>query len=67
MGEGYGASRWWRSAITHAVERTARRGGVIRLSVSARNLVKQKVAKDVAAAVSVALELGANPKTYVEV
>ena len=67
MGEGYGASRWWRSTITRSVERTARRGGVIRLSVSARNLVKTKVAKDVAAAVAVALELGAKPSTYVEV
>lgn len=67
VGEGYGASRWWRSTITRSVERTARRGGVIRLSVSARNLVKTKVAKDVAAAVAVALELGAKPSTYVEV
>ncbi|WOT02472.1 DUF2334 domain-containing protein [Corynebacterium pyruviciproducens] len=66
VGEGYGASSWWRLAIRRAVERTARRGGVVRLSVSARNLAKRRVARDVAAMAEAALELGARPATYLE-
>lgn len=64
VGEGFGAAKWWRQNVLAAATRGASRGNTIRLSVSGRNLVNPKVARDFRAAAIAALERGAQPRTY---
>ncbi len=64
VGEGFGAAKWWRRNVIKAAERGAARGNIIRLSVSARNLLEKKVASDVLKAVGAAVAAGAEPGDY---
>ncbi len=64
IGEGFGASKWWRTAIIKAAERGAAKGNLVRLSVSGRNLGDPKTAKDFVCAVRAAAEAGAVPSDY---
>lgn len=64
FGEGYGAAKWWRRNIIRAVERGARQGKIVRLSVSARNLDDKKTVRDFQQAVDRALQLGVTPRDY---
>ena len=64
VGEGFGAAKWWRKNVLNAAMRGASRGNTVRLSVSARNLSNPKVARDFRNTAIAALELGAQPRTY---
>ena len=64
VGEGFGAAKWWRKSVLNAAMRGASKGNTVRLSVSARNLVNPKVARDFRNTAIAALELGAQPRTY---
>ncbi len=64
VGEGFGAAKWWRKNVLNAAVRGASKGNTIRLSASARNLTDPKVARDFRNAAVAALELGAQPRTY---
>ncbi len=64
VGEGFGAAKWWRRNVLTAAQRGASRGNTVRLSVSARNLVEPKVARDFRNTAIAALEAGAQPRTY---
>ncbi|WKD58113.1 hypothetical protein CAPI_07925 [Corynebacterium capitovis DSM 44611] len=64
FGEGFGAARWWRSAIIRAAERGAEKGNTIRLSVSGRELADNKVRRDFLRAAAGALSTGARPTDY---
>lgn len=64
FGEGYGAAKWWRRNIIRAVERGAKQGKTVRLSVSARNLEDRKTAADFRTAVDRALDAGLQPGDY---
>ncbi len=64
VGEGFGAAKWWRRNIIRAAERGAARGNSIRLSVSGRNLLEPKVARDFRQAAVRAVEEGATPSDY---
>lgn len=64
VGEGFGAAKWWRRNVLNAATRGASRGNTIRLSVSGRNLVNPKVARDFRATAVAALEQGAQPRSY---
>ena len=64
IGEGFGASKWWRTAIVKAAERGAAKGHLVRLSISGRNLNDPKTVKDFLTAVRVAAEAGAVPSDY---
>lgn len=64
IGEGFGASKWWRSAIIRAAERGAAKGRLVRLSISGRNLDDPRTVTDFITAVRVAAEAGAVPSDY---
>ncbi len=64
VGEGFGAAKWWRRNIIRAAERGAARGNSIRLSVSGRNLLEPKVARDFRQAAVRAVGQGAEPTDY---
>lgn len=66
IGEGYGAAKWWRRNLIRAVARRARKGGLVRLSASARNLESGKVTGDLVTAALAAQDAGALPTTYRE-
>ncbi len=64
VGEGFGAAKWWRRNVIRAAERGASRGNSIRLSISGRNLLEGKVARDFRHAAIRAVESGAEPGDY---
>ncbi|MDR7330235.1 DUF2334 domain-containing protein [Corynebacterium guangdongense] len=64
IGEGFGASKWWRTAVVKAAERGAAKGHLVRLSASGRNLNDAKTVKDFLTAVRAATEAGAVPSDY---
>lgn len=64
VGEGFGAAKWWRRNVIHAAERGAAHGNSIRLSVSGRNLLDAKVARDFRHAAIRAVAAGAQPGDY---
>lgn len=64
VGEGFGQAKWWRSNVIRAAERGASRGNSIRLSISGRNLLNEKVAEDFLRAANAAVKEGAHPTDY---
>lgn len=64
VGEGYGAAKWWRRNVIRAAGRGAARGNSIRLSISGRNLLTEKVAEDFLRAANAAVKAGAVPGDY---
>lgn len=66
VGEGYGAAKWWRRNVIRAAERGAAKGNSIRLSISGRHLLNDKVAEDFLRAANAAVKAGAAPTNYRE-
>lgn len=64
IGEGLGAEPWWCRALVIGAGRTARRGGVVRLSVSAKQLGRSGPRQAMLDAVDLALYNGATPSVY---
>ena len=64
IGEGFLAEPWWCRTLVLAAERTARRGGVVRLSISARQLRKPGPRQALLDAVDLALMHGCAPTVY---
>ncbi|MGD7001392.1 DUF2334 domain-containing protein [Corynebacterium halotolerans] len=64
VGEGYGSAKWWRRNVIRAAERGAAKGNSIRLSISGRNLLTEKVAEDFLRAANAAVKAGAEPSDY---
>lgn len=64
VGAGFLAAPWWCRMVVATSERIARRGGVVRLSVGARQLSKPGIAAAMLDAVDVALGQGCRPEAY---
>ncbi|WP_067670176.1 DUF2334 domain-containing protein [Nocardia miyunensis] len=64
MGEGFRAEPWWCHALVMSAARTARRGGVLRLAVSAAQLGRPGPHQAVLDAVDLALFHEARPDIY---
>ncbi len=64
MGEGFRAEPWWCHALVMSAARTARRGGVLRLAVSATQLGRPGPHQAVIDAVDLALFHNARPEVY---
>lgn len=64
VGEGFLADPWWCRLLVLSAERVAQRGGLVRLSVSARRLPTPGVRKAMLSAVDVALRDGCDPAVY---
>lgn len=64
VGAGFMAAPWWCRMVVATSERIARRGGLVRLSVGARQLSKPGVTAAMLDAVDTALDQGARPETY---
>ncbi|WP_067886922.1 DUF2334 domain-containing protein [Nocardia vaccinii] len=64
MGEGFRAEPWWCHALVMSAARTARRGGVLRLAVSAAQLGRPGPHQAVIDAVDLALFHDARPDVY---
>ncbi|MEU7630821.1 DUF2334 domain-containing protein [Nocardia sp. NPDC049220] len=64
IGEGFRAEPWWCRALVLGAARTARRGGVLRLAVSAAQLARSGPRQAMLDAVDLALFHGAAPQTY---
>jgi predicted deacetylase len=64
IGEGFRAEPWWCRALVMGAARTARRGGVLRLAVSAAQLTRSGPRQAVLDAVDLALFHGAAGTTY---
>lgn len=64
MGEGFRAEPWWCHALVMSAARTARRGGVLRLAVSAAQLSRPGPHQAVIDAVDLALFHNARPDVY---
>ncbi|TSD96533.1 DUF2334 domain-containing protein [Skermania sp. ID1734] len=64
LGEGFRAEPWWCMALIMAAERTARRGGLVRLSISAAQLGKSGPRQAMLDAIDLALLHGAVPSVY---
>lgn len=64
VGEGFGQAKWWRRNIIRAAGRGAAKGNSIRLSISGRNLLNEKVAEDFLRAANAAVKAGAIPTDY---
>ena len=65
LGEGRAAAEAWRARLLQAeVGRTARRGGLVRINVRAKDLRRAERVAAAVAAVDLALSLGAAPLTY---
>ncbi|QGU08243.1 hypothetical protein COCCU_11710 [Corynebacterium occultum] len=64
VGEGFGQAKWWRRNVIRAAERGAAKGNSIRLSISGRNLLNEKVAEDFLRAANAAVKAGALPTDY---
>jgi predicted deacetylase len=64
IGAGFLTEPWWCRTVVLAAERTARRGGTVRLAVSARQLGKPGPRQAVLDAVDLALMHGCTPVVY---
>jgi len=64
IGAGFVAEPWWCRTLVLSADRTARRGGVVRLAVSARQLRKPGPRQAVFDAVDLALMHGCVPTVY---
>lgn len=64
IGEGLGAEPWWCRALVIGAGRTARRGGLVRLAVSAKQLGRTGPRRAILDAVDLALYSGAKPAVY---
>lgn len=64
IGEGLGAEPWWCRALVIGSGRTARRGGLVRLAVSAKQLGRTGPRQAMLDAVDLALYNGAVPGVY---
>ncbi len=64
IGEGFRAEPWWCHALVMSAARTARRGGVLRLAVSATQLDRPGPHQAVIDAVDLALFHNARPDVY---
>ncbi|WP_159842184.1 DUF2334 domain-containing protein [Nocardia sp. CY41] len=64
IGEGFRAEPWWCRALVMGAARTARRGGVLRLAVSAPQLARSGPRQAMLDAVDLALFHGAAAATY---
>ncbi|MGV0626508.1 DUF2334 domain-containing protein [Mycolicibacter minnesotensis] len=64
VGAGFLATGWWCRLVVTSTERIARRGGVVRLSVGARQLGRPEVATAMLDAVEAALGHGCRPDRY---
>jgi predicted deacetylase len=64
IGEGFLAEPWWCRTLVRSVDRIARRGGVVRVAVSARQLCKPVPLQAMLDAVDVSLGHGCTPTVY---
>nr|WP_296774437.1 DUF2334 domain-containing protein [Rhodococcus sp. (in: high G+C Gram-positive bacteria)] len=64
IGEGVGAEPWWCRALVIGAGRTARRGGLVRLAVSAKQLGRTGPRQAMIDAVDLAMYSGAVPGVY---
>ncbi|MCQ4117866.1 DUF2334 domain-containing protein [Rhodococcus tibetensis] len=64
IGEGFRAEPWWCRALVHGSGRTAKRGGVVRLAVTAKQLGTPGPRQALLDAVDLALRHGAEPTVY---
>ena len=64
IGEGFVTEPWWCRTLVLAAERTARRGGIVRLSVTARQLGKVGPRQAMLDAIELALMHGCVPAVY---
>lgn len=64
IGEGFKAEPWWCRALVIGAGRTARRGGLVRLAVSAKQLGRTGPRQAILDAVDLALYSGATPGVY---
>lgn len=64
IGEGFLAEPWWCRTLVLAAERTARRGGIVRVAVAARHLRKPGPRQAMLDAVDLALMHGCAPTVY---
>lgn len=64
IGEGFVSEPWWCRTLVLSAERTARRGGIVRLAVTARQLRKVGPRQAMLDAVDLALMHGCAPTVY---
>ncbi|HEX5144110.1 MAG TPA: DUF2334 domain-containing protein [Mycobacterium sp.] len=64
IGEGFLTEPWWCRTLVLAADRTARRGGVVRVAVAARHLSKPGTRQAMLDAVDLALMHGCTPTVY---
>ena len=64
IGAGFLTEPWWCRTVVLSAERTARRGGTVRLAVSARQLGKPAARQAVLDAIDIALMHGCTPAVY---
>ncbi|MDV7240891.1 MULTISPECIES: DUF2334 domain-containing protein [Rhodococcus] len=64
IGEGFRAEPWWCRALVHGSGRAAKRGGVVRLAVTAKQLGTPGPRQALLDAVDLALQYGAEPTVY---
>ncbi|MFC7447841.1 DUF2334 domain-containing protein [Rhodococcus daqingensis] len=64
IGEGFRAEPWWCRALVLGAGRTARRGGVVRLAISAKQLAQPGPRQALLDAVDLSLHHGARPTGY---
>lgn len=64
IGAGFLTEPWWCRTVVLSAERTARRGGTVRLAVSARQLAKPAARQAVLDAIDLALMHGCTPAVY---
>ncbi|APE18245.1 DUF2334 domain-containing protein [Mycolicibacterium pallens] len=64
IGEGFVTEPWWCRTLVLSAERTARRGGVVRLAVTAKQLRKVGPRQAMLDAVDLALMYGCTPTVY---
>lgn len=64
IGAGFLTENWWCRTLVLSAERTARRGGTVRLAVSARQLRHTGPRQAVCDAIDLALMHGCTPETY---
>ena len=64
IGEGFLTEPWWCRMVVLASERVARRGGVVRIAVAARQLCKPGPRQAILDAVDLALMHGCTPTVY---
>lgn len=64
IGEGFLSEPWWCRTLVLSAERTARRGGIVRVAVAARHLRRPGTRRAALDAVDLALMHGCEPDVY---